>query len=120
MIRSTVEKKTLQIISMFQEDLNAVKKEFENRKTPPIHRLTPKYSGAAYWARALLRRVQRQMDFMESFWHIVCTKEFKEVKSGFDTLCVTLEDYIRKQCAHTRTHAHARTRTHARTHTHAA
>jgi hypothetical protein len=45
---------------MFNEELNAVKKELTHKSQPqsPIH---PKYSGQGLWARQLKRRIERDM-----------------------------------------------------------
>ena len=45
---------------MFNEELNAVKKELTQKSQPqsPIH---PKYSGQGLWARQLKRRIERGM-----------------------------------------------------------
>jgi len=45
---------------MFNEELNAVKKELTQKSQPrsPIH---PKYSGQGLWARQLKRRIERDM-----------------------------------------------------------
>ena len=45
---------------MFNEELNAVKKELTMKAVPrnPSH---PKFSGAAHWARTLKRRIERSM-----------------------------------------------------------
>lgn len=45
---------------MFNEELNAVKKELTHKTQPqsPNH---PKYSGQGLWARQLKRRIERGM-----------------------------------------------------------
>ena len=45
---------------MFNEELNAIKKELTQKSQPqsPIH---PKYSGQGLWARQLKRRIERDM-----------------------------------------------------------
>ena len=45
---------------MFNEELNAVKKELTQKSVPlpPSH---PKYAGQAHWARTLKKRIERSM-----------------------------------------------------------
>ena len=59
-VRRTIDKKTVDVFSLFNEELNAVKKELTMKAVPriPSH---PKYSGAAHWARTLKRRIERSM-----------------------------------------------------------
>ena len=59
-IRRTIDKKTVEVFQLFNEELNTVKKEFNNKaqELPPMH---PKYAGIAYWARMLKRRIDKPM-----------------------------------------------------------
>lgn len=57
-IRRTIDKKTVDIYHMFLEELNSVKKEFNNHK-PLVPFLHPKYAGLAVWARSLKKRIDR-------------------------------------------------------------
>ena len=49
------------MFSLFNDELNAVKKELSNKDQPlsPCH---PKYAGSAHWARLLKNRVQKGMN----------------------------------------------------------
>ena len=53
---------------MFNDELNAVKKEFNTKKVqlPPLH---PKYAGLASWAKSLKKRIDKPMevDFLICF-----------------------------------------------------
>jgi hypothetical protein len=53
---------------MFNEELNAVKKELTQKSQPqsPIH---PKYSGQGLWARQLKRRTYSVLK--RCFYHII-------------------------------------------------
>jgi len=45
---------------MFNEELNAVKKELTQKSVPlPVNH--PKFAGQAHWARQLKRRIERSM-----------------------------------------------------------
>jgi dynein heavy chain len=59
-IRRTIDKKTVEVFQLFNEELNTVKKEFNNKaqELPPMH---PKFAGIAYWARMLKRRIDKPM-----------------------------------------------------------
>ena len=59
-IKRTIDSKTKDVYDMFNKVLNAVKKELTQRSgpLPPGH---PKYSGQAYWARMLKKRIERSM-----------------------------------------------------------
>lgn len=59
-IRRTVDKKTVDVYFMFNDELNAVKKELTQRsfQLSPTH---PKFSGQALWARMLKRRIEINM-----------------------------------------------------------
>lgn len=50
----------MDVYLLFNEELNAVKKELTLKAVPliPSH---PKYSGAAHWARMLKRRIEKGM-----------------------------------------------------------
>ena len=52
---------------MFNEELNAVKKELTTKSVPlpPSH---PKFAGQAHWARQLKRRIERTMMVMFKFF----------------------------------------------------
>ena len=48
------------MFQLFNEELNTVKKEFNNKvqELPPMH---PRYAGIAYWARMLKKRIDKPM-----------------------------------------------------------
>ena len=59
-IKRTIDKKTVDVFVMFNDELNAVKKELTQKTTPlpPSH---PKFAGQSHWARFLKKRVERSM-----------------------------------------------------------
>ena len=59
-IRRTIDKKTVEVYQLFNEELNLVKKEF-NTKTVDMPPMYPHYAGSAAWARMLKRRIDRPM-----------------------------------------------------------
>jgi len=65
----------LQVYSMFNDELNSVKKELSAKITNVLPH-QPKYAGAAHWARALRRRIDRPMAvsgwmFIRSLWVVL-------------------------------------------------
>lgn len=59
-IRRTIDKKTVDIFNLFNEELNAVKKELSSKE----HELTPshpKFAGLAHWAKLLKNRAMKGM-----------------------------------------------------------
>ena len=60
-IRRTIDKKTVEVYQLFNEELNLVKKEF-NTKTVDLPPMYPIYAGSAAWARMLKRRIDRPMN----------------------------------------------------------
>ena len=51
---------------MFNEELNAVKKEL-TQKTVPLPPAHPKFAGQAHWARMLKKRIERSMMVRKDF-----------------------------------------------------
>ena len=60
-IRRTIDKKTVEVYQLFNEELNLVKKEF-NTKTVDLPPMYHRYAGSAAWARMLKRRIDRPMN----------------------------------------------------------
>ena len=60
----------MEVFQLFNEELNTVKKEFNNKAQdlPPMH---PKFAGIANWARMLKKRIDRQM-MVFLFRQILC------------------------------------------------
>ena len=59
-IRRTIDKKTVDVYSMFNDELNNVKKEL-TQKTVPLPQNHPKFAGQAHWAKNLKKRIERSM-----------------------------------------------------------
>ena len=60
-IRRVIDKRTVDVYHLLEEELNAVKREFNTKKVqlPSLH---PKYAGLASWARSLKRRIDKPME----------------------------------------------------------
>jgi len=66
-IRRMIDKKTVDVYAMFNDELNAIKKELTQKLValPASH---PKYAGQAHWARMLKRGIERSMMVNCSYW----------------------------------------------------
>ncbi|EGF78014.1 hypothetical protein BATDEDRAFT_91203 [Batrachochytrium dendrobatidis JAM81] len=94
-IKRTVEKKNADVYQILLQELNIVKIEFEtHRKTPDVLRSQPDYAGSAYWARALLRRIQVSMGCLSNAYYLPYTILSEEAKAQFEPLAASLEEYI--------------------------
>jgi dynein heavy chain len=94
-IKRTIDHKTVELYHMFNDELNAVKKEF-NKKFPSIPLTRSRYSGLAAWARCLKRRIDRPMKALEQahFLHHVGMGE--ETQQQYLSLAQSLEEFIGK------------------------
>ncbi|KAJ3024564.1 UNVERIFIED_CONTAM: Dynein heavy chain 2, axonemal [Siphonaria sp. JEL0065] len=96
-IKRTVEKKTADVYSLFMQELNTVKVEFEtHRKAPEILRSHPDFAGSAYWARSLLKRVQFSQASLAAAYYLPHTPLADEAKLQYEPVVSALEDYISK------------------------
>lgn len=67
-----MERKTAETYQSFYQDLNLVKKHFDQqRKAPPIHPSLPKFAGAAMWARQLSKRLEKPMGLLNQAKHFL-------------------------------------------------
>ncbi|PVD19154.1 hypothetical protein C0Q70_21718 [Pomacea canaliculata] len=94
-IRRTIDKKTVDVYLLFNEELNAVKKELTLKAVPliPSH---PKYSGAAHWARMLKRRIEKGMMIIDRAYFLPSIGSGEETRSQYQQLCIALDEYSRK------------------------
>jgi len=107
-IRRVVDKKTLDMVNMWADDINWVKKSLDkNRKHPPRHmddagsqypykHAAPTFAGAAAWAKTLLLRIQ--------------VSTHAHIHAVWNT-CAYIHTYVHANM-HTHTHAHVHTRSH--------
>ena len=59
-IKQFVQKKAIFVFDKFREDMDLVKKEFDNRNEAPVMTYHPEFGGNALWLRALIGRIQKQ------------------------------------------------------------
>ncbi|KAJ3056563.1 Dynein heavy chain 2, axonemal [Rhizophlyctis rosea] len=96
-IKRTVEKKTADVYMLFIQELNSVKTEFEtHRKTPLILRSQPDFAGSAYWAKALLKRIQYSFNVLQNAYYLPRTVLADEAKTQYEPLVSALEEYVSK------------------------
>ena len=58
LIKRSIDKCTSRLFTLFADELDNVKKVFNNfRRSPPLVHNWPKYAGAAMWARTLKQQI---------------------------------------------------------------
>eukprot|EP00736_Rhodelphis_marinus_P013382 Rmarinus@m.14828 len=97
-IQRAVEKKIAAVFTLFQQDLNFVKKDFDqNKKAPPIGPNFPRYAGAARWAKCLLDRIDTQYGLLSLAFHQnMMSREAEDASQTYQQIRNALEDYIDK------------------------
>ncbi|KAI0228083.1 Dynein heavy chain 2, axonemal [Lamellibrachia satsuma] len=107
-IRRTLDKKTVDVYTVFNDELNAVKKELTQKSSPlPPHH--PKFAGQAHWARMLKKRIERSMmahmplsvtlwvvQVLDRAYFLPRTGSGDETRTQYQGLCQALEEYMRK------------------------
>ena len=98
-IRRCVEKKTSECYAEFLQELNIVKKHFDQkRRSPPVHRSCPKYAGAALWAVSLSRRLERPMEkLVAAECALPVTPERTELHEAHSLALNAIEQYVKNQ-----------------------
>eukprot|EP01045_Picozoa_sp_COSAG04_P001419 COSAG04_NODE_47_length_31265_cov_18.823012_16_plen_540_part_01 len=89
-----VDTMTADVYSMFLQDMEAVKKEFDTlRQNPPLHHGFPKYSGAAMWAKSLNDRITSQMDVLKSAHYLNPGRDGELAAERFNVLSGALQEF---------------------------
>ena len=98
-IKRCVEKKTAESFSAFLQELNMVKKHFDQtRKKPPTSPHLPKYAGAAMWSLSLSQRLGRPMNLlMKVKDYLPQVPEFKELHQSYKLTTSSMEQYMKNQ-----------------------
>ncbi|XP_030837708.1 dynein heavy chain 2, axonemal [Strongylocentrotus purpuratus] len=94
-IRRTIDKKTVEVYHLFNNELNAVKKEF-TKKIPDLGFLKPHYAGQAHWARSLKRRIDRCMEVLNKAYFLPNIGSGAETRTQYSQLSTALDEFIRK------------------------
>ncbi|XP_046574741.1 LOW QUALITY PROTEIN: dynein axonemal heavy chain 2-like [Haliotis rubra] len=95
-IRRTIDKKTVEVYTLFNEELNSVKKELSQKGLAPLTPSHPKFSGMAHWARLLKKRIERGMMMLDRAHFLPQIGSGEEVRGQYQQLCIALDDFIRK------------------------
>ena len=105
-VKRVVDKKTQDMITMWAEDMNWVKKSLDkHRKNPPLNmdetasqypykNAAATFSGAAAWAKTLLLRIQQPYEMLSSSHHVVSTKEYLDVLEQYKTVEAAIKAYM--------------------------
>lgn len=63
-IKRALDKRTVEVYTLFNEELNAVKKELTGKQLAlPFNQ--PKFAGQAQWCRLLKKRIEREMMILD-------------------------------------------------------
>ncbi|GBG89561.1 hypothetical protein CBR_g49350 [Chara braunii] len=92
-----LEKKHIDLIRSYAHDLRDVQEIFNRQKdTPCINKNSPPYSGAVYWVRGLVARIQEPMEKLRQLNKMITEiEEAKEIIKLFNTLISQMADYER-------------------------
>eukprot|EP00397_Hematodinium_sp_SG-2012_P016516 GEMP01016853.1.p1 GENE.GEMP01016853.1~~GEMP01016853.1.p1 ORF type:complete len:845 (+),score=176.16 GEMP01016853.1:246-2780(+) len=96
-IKSYVEKKSLELYGIFNQELANVKREFEHfRKKPVLPNLFghPNYAGTALWVRGLLLRIGRHKEEFESLSYLESNRDQEGALENYSSLHTLLESFI--------------------------
>ena len=98
-IKRSVEKKTAECFSAFVQELNIVKKHFDQtRKSPPSSPHLPKYSGAAMWALSLCQRLIKPMNLLNKVkGYLPQVPESAELHQAYTLTTTSMEQYVKSQ-----------------------
>lgn len=69
-IKRVLDRRTVDLFSMFGEELNLVKKEF-SKHAATLTLSQPSYAGRATWARTLKKRIDIPMKVRDTGWKVV-------------------------------------------------
>ncbi|XP_076804743.1 dynein axonemal heavy chain 2-like [Clavelina lepadiformis] len=94
-IKRSIDKRTVEVYSMFNDELNNVKKELSSKLTNMMAH-QPKYAGAAHWARALKRRIDRPMEVLKKAYYLPEIGLGMETRSAYQQLSTALDEFVRK------------------------
>ena len=96
-IKRAVQNKASFVYGLFEKDFNTVSKEFQNnRKAPPIPPTHPKFAGAATWAKSLQKRLQDQMNILNSAYYLKSCREHEDTQANVYAVSTSIDEYIKK------------------------
>lgn len=96
-IKQHVQDMAITVYDKFTADLDLVKKEYDNRESPPLWTFHPRYGGTALWARSLITRIERQKQDLDKLVFITDDKAIKKrdlVFAKYAKSHETLKQYV--------------------------
>ncbi|XP_069776188.1 dynein axonemal heavy chain 2 isoform X2 [Narcine bancroftii] len=94
-IKRTIDKKTVEVYILFNEELSRVNKDL-NRKTIHLLPQMPRYAGQAHWARTLRCRIERPMQFLTQATFLPKIGLGDESMVLYQSLEQSLDEFVRK------------------------
>ncbi|XP_072544049.1 dynein axonemal heavy chain 2 [Salminus brasiliensis] len=94
-IKRTLDRKTVDVYSVLSKELYLVNKELSRKAFhTPAH--MPQNAGQAHWARALQRRIERQMEVQENAHFLPQIGSGEVVREGYGQLVQTLDELVKR------------------------
>ncbi|XP_062904770.1 dynein axonemal heavy chain 2 [Mobula hypostoma] len=94
-IKRTIDKKTVEVYILFNEELSRVNKDL-NRKAIYLPPQMPRFAGQAHWARTLRRRIERSMEFLAQATFLPKIGLGDESIAFYKSLEQSLDEFVRK------------------------
>ena len=100
-IQTDLEKKQIDLMRQYGQDLKAVQDIFTAQKADPVlSKNSPPHAGAVYWVRGLTARIKEPMEKLRGLNKLVMeTEESKEITKLFQQLSAALAEYERSTIA---------------------
>jgi dynein heavy chain len=94
-IHRCVEKKTADVFSMFVDECNNIRADFDKwRMEPPLHHSEPQFAGAALWARGMQKMINRNWTLLENAkGYLTHCREKDDAEVAYHSTSDALQDY---------------------------
>lgn len=94
-IKRALDKRTVEVYNIFNDELNNVKKEMTTKSIPmPFNH--PKFAGLAHWTRQLKKRIEKSMMVLDRAHFLPHMGIGDETRTQYQQLCQALDDHMRK------------------------
>jgi dynein heavy chain len=96
-IRTFVEKKCVEVYTLFTAELLNVKKEFEHlRRKPllPILQGHPNHAGTALWAKGLMHRISADHEALQALCYVENCREKEQAEDQYQSVHMLLESFV--------------------------
>jgi len=94
-VKRVMDRRTVDLYTMFNEELSLVKKEF-TRQSPTLPPSQPRFAGVATWARALKKRIDVPMEYLEQAYFLHEKGVGEEVRFQYVSLAQSIEEFVGK------------------------